>query len=462
MKLEEKRFISYSVHNYIKLQADIIRTYKNPAQFITTNGLFDLIDYHTLTDDTLDFITYDNYPNFAYALDSTPGNGLRDRNSSFNLARTRSISPIFGIMEQQSGPGGWTCRMAQPAPKPGQMRLWSLQAIAHGGDFISFFRWRTCNVGTEIYWHGLNDYSNKPNRRLDELKTISSDIQKLKDVTGEHYRATVAILTDYDNTWDGVDDIWHGPMRHKSMDGLFCALQKKHIPFDFVNINDDTRIKELQKYHTIFYPHASIITEQRAKLLEDYTKNGGTIIIGCRTGYKDIYGKCPMHEMPGPLIELCGATVEDFTLLGPYDETQYFNWGEHKLEAPIFNDVLSPLPNAQSIGTYTNNYYAGKSALVKNQYGSGTVYYFGASFNEETTVAFIDKLDMNQPYSELFEIPEQIELTIRGSYAFLLNYMNAPVEITVHKELNDLLSQEIKFGRCTIEPFGVMCLKVDI
>jgi len=85
--------------------------------------------------------------------------------------------------------------------------------------------------GTEIYWHGLNDYSNKPNRRLDELKTISSDIQKLKDVTGDHYRATVAILTDYDNSWDGVDDIWHGPMRHKSMDGLFCALQKKAYSF---------------------------------------------------------------------------------------------------------------------------------------------------------------------------------------------------------------------------------------
>lgn len=81
-------------------------------------------------------------------------NGMKDRNSSQMLARTRSISPVFGIMEQQSGAGGWNCRMMMPMPKPGQMRLWSLQAIAHGADFVSYFRWRTATVGTEIYWHG--------------------------------------------------------------------------------------------------------------------------------------------------------------------------------------------------------------------------------------------------------------------------------------------------------------------
>ena len=30
--------------------------------------------------------------------------------------------------------------------RPGQMRLWAMQSIAHGADYISFFRWRTCSV----------------------------------------------------------------------------------------------------------------------------------------------------------------------------------------------------------------------------------------------------------------------------------------------------------------------------
>lgn len=56
----------------------------------------------------------------------------------------------FGIMEQQSGGNGWNTRMEAPAPKPGQMMLWAMQSIAHGADFVSFFRWRTSVMGSEI------------------------------------------------------------------------------------------------------------------------------------------------------------------------------------------------------------------------------------------------------------------------------------------------------------------------
>ena len=40
--------------------------------------------------------------------------------------------------------------MEAPAPKPGQMMLWAMQSIAHGADFVSFFRWRTSVMGSEI------------------------------------------------------------------------------------------------------------------------------------------------------------------------------------------------------------------------------------------------------------------------------------------------------------------------
>lgn len=174
LSLEEKRFFSESTISFCKLQCDIIRKYAPIGQFITTNGIFGHLDSHEMTDTSLDFITFDSYPNFAFDTGTEPkkpGN-LNDRRSSWSLTRTRSISPNFGIMEQQSSGGGWDIKIKQPAPKPGQMRLWTFQSIAHGADFISYFRWRTCWIGTEIYWHGLNDYSNQPNRRLDKVLTI--------------------------------------------------------------------------------------------------------------------------------------------------------------------------------------------------------------------------------------------------------------------------------------------------
>ena len=125
-----------------------------------------------MTRESLDFITYDSYPNFAYCLDAysdAPGN-MKDRKWSRNLSTVRSISPVFGIMEQQSGANGWNTRMEAPTPRPGQMTLWTMQSIAHGADYVSYFRWRTCTMGTEIYWHGILDYSGRENRRIREVR----------------------------------------------------------------------------------------------------------------------------------------------------------------------------------------------------------------------------------------------------------------------------------------------------
>ena len=237
----------------------------------------------------MDFITFDNYPAFAYENILVPEqtNGMKDRNSSQMLARTRSISPVFGIMEQQSGAGGWNCRMMMPMPKPGQMRLWSLQAIAHGADFVSYFRWRTATVGTEIYWHGLHDYDNRENRRVRELIQTAETVKKISPyVTGQLFRAPIAILIDYDNEWDGENDIWHGPLREKSMDGLFCALQKTHIPYDLVNLREDVTPEDLARYQVAFYPHSTIFTKRQKEVLEKAVEMGLTLLFGCRSGYK--------------------------------------------------------------------------------------------------------------------------------------------------------------------------------
>ena len=65
-----------------------------------------------MTNESLDFITYDSYPNFAYCLDAyNKDNFLKDRMWSRNLSEVRAVSKNFGIMEQQSGANGWNTGM---------------------------------------------------------------------------------------------------------------------------------------------------------------------------------------------------------------------------------------------------------------------------------------------------------------------------------------------------------------
>src|SRR4029078_4600130 len=173
-----------------------------------------------LNDELLDFFSYDSYPQFSTIhADPAEQNPMLDRSWRLYLSAVRSVSSNFCVMEQQSGPGGWVNRMAQPAPKPGQMRLWTYQSVAQGAEMVLYFRWRTATIGTEIYWHGINDYHNRPNRRVAEAALIGRELEIIgQQLVATHPAAHVALASDYDNEWDGELDSWHGPyMRQSSL-----------------------------------------------------------------------------------------------------------------------------------------------------------------------------------------------------------------------------------------------------
>ncbi|MDR3172785.1 MAG: beta-galactosidase [Treponema sp.] len=457
--LDYIRFVSDSACGYVKLQSDIIRAYKKSGDFITTNGLFSSLDNHRMTAESLDFITYDSYPNFAYCLDRQPKHtgDMGDRMWSRNLAEVRSVSGIFGIMEQQSGANGWNTRMEAPAPRPGQMTLWTMQSIAHGADYVSYFRWRTSTMGTEIYWHGILDYSNRDNRRLAELGEIHRKTTALSTVAGSVYQAAFGVLKDYDNVWDSRLDAWHRRIDRESEAGIFQAAQLSHTPMDYVYIHDDTDGKALSKYPVLFYPHAVIMTESRARLLEDYVRSGGVLVLGCRAGYKDASGKCPMVKLPGLLRNLSGVDVLEYTFTVP-GELISVDWEGTELEAPVFNDILEPLDGAQIVGRYTGSYYASTPALVVNEYGKGRVYYFGGTFSRQGARVFLEKLGIANPYRDMFELPECCELSLRAKgdrrFFFILNYAGEPATITLKRKMTSLYPRETVAGSISLPAYG--------
>ena len=451
--LDYTRFVSDSALRYCKMQSDILREYVRDGAYITTNGMFGNLDNHRMEKESLDVYTYDSYPNFAYCLVEDPKNNtkLNDRKWSSNLTEVRSICPHFGIMEQQSGANGWNTRMEAPAPKPGQMALWTMQSIAHGADYVSFFRWRTCTMGTEIYWHGILDYDNSDNRKLAEVKAINERVKKLEPMTGASYKAAFGVLKDYSNIWDGQLDKWHSRVDSASSMEIFIASQLNHTPMDYIYIQQDSEPEDLAKYPVLFYPHALILSEAKVALLEAYVAQGGCLIMGCRTGQKDETGQCPMTKMPGLAAELAGATVSDFTFVGPNDDAMYVEWNRTRIEAPIFNDILEVADDqAKVLGTYLGNYYDGKPALIENTYGKGKVLYFGGTFTRENVKAFLDYAGVLTPYADFMELPQDCELSVREkdgkTYFFVLNFAHEAVEMTIKKEMTDLDTLEIVNG----------------
>lgn len=465
--LDYIRLISESARSFAKLQSDIIRIYAKPGDFITTNGLFRHLDNHKMTEESLDFYTYDSYPDFGYCLDMYDENpeALRDRKWSRNLSEVRAISPVFGIMEQQSGACGWNTRLEAPTPRPGQITLWTMQSIAHGADFISYFRWRTCTMGTEMYWHGILDYSGRENRRLREIKQVHRLMDAIGEVAGGIYEAQVGVLKDYDNIWDVEIDNWHQRVDCVSQRSLFAAAQKSHTPLDYVYLTDSLKVEDLKKYKVLFYPHATMVNDERVQLLSEYVKEGGTLVVGCRSGYKDMTGKCVMDKLPGLLAPLTGTDIPEYSLISPDVGKVMVDWDGAMFEASVFTDLLEPVgDHAQSKAVYASDYYAGTSALVCNSYGKGQAWYYGSAFSEEAARVFLHKLGVASPYKDLVEAPKECEIAIRckdgQKYLFVLNYSKEPVQVTFHKEGIDLYTGEEVIGSKTLEGYGTLVVKI--
>lgn len=185
--------------------------------------------------------------------------------------------------------------------------------------------------------------------------------------------------------------------------------------------------------------------------------------MGARTGYKDQYGRCPMHAMPGFASEICGVKVVDYTHLGPGDDEEYAIWDAEEIDAPIFNDILEAVGDAKVLATFKGNYYDGTPSLVANNLGKGTAYYYGAGFSAKTAEVFLRKLGFASPYSSILDLPKEAELAIRKKagkeYIFILNYMKHNIEVTIKEPILDLLSGNEVSGKIELEKYGVMVLK---
>jgi beta-galactosidase len=110
------------------------------------------------------------------------------------------------------------------------------------------------------------------------------------------------------------------------------------------------------------------------------------------------------------------------------------------------------------VGTYRNNYYAGKGALIYNESGKGKVYYFGGAFSRETAMMFLKKLSLAEPYANIMTLPESCELAVREKgnslYYFVLNYAKTTAAIALKKEMRDLYSGRTVSGTIELQPYG--------
>ncbi|MNZ76989.1 Beta-galactosidase BgaA [compost metagenome] len=472
--LDFYRFTSETAVAFAEMQYVLLKE-AAPAQFVTHNGIFGNIDYQTFTERTVDFLSYDSYPTFQLMRQDLPIKE-KDKLSGKHLSRVRGYSSKFLILEQQAGPGGQTGNVLnddrddylQVSPKPGQLRLWTWQSIAHGADGVLYFRWRTCPYGAETLWHGLNDYGNQPNRRLREAKRIAEETNRLSSlIVGTSVHASVAIVTDYDNDSNCKIDRHTGFEYWRSEENIYLALSARHIGVDVIDRKEGEKEGRLENYDMVFLPNAQLMEREDVSRLSAYAKHGGTVIFGPRSGYKNRKNHAHMLPFPGVLKELSGIAVEDFTMVTESELQRIRFAGGTVASAPLLHEILQPEREDVHIAAeYEADYYAGRPAITIRPYGKGKIVYCGTFFTLDNAAALLDHLDAQDGFAAWGQLPPEVEAVYRidqdgRRYAIILNYSDHSAKVVLKKPLHDLLNRQNLEYECQLEPYAIRWLLLE-
>lgn len=421
-------FLSDSVIHYASVQAKIIRKYM-PEAFITHNGYFQNIHYKKLTEECLDFLSYDSYP--AGFEKRGPGKG---RTVEYRLAQTRGCSDRFMILEQQSGPGG-QLRYLTPTPLPGQIRLWTYQSIAHGAVGVLYFRYRTALYGAEQLWHGIYDHDGEENHRSREIRQIAKEIKRLAPLFLRHRRqAEVAIFSDYHNDCCRKAE----PFFEDDSRCIFDDLNAKNVATDIIYTLDD-----LDQYKVVIFPHLAIADETVAKRIEAFAERGGIVILSAKSGTKDANANYRPMKNPGVFRSVAGCYVDWFTAVPDYEE-QFVEMGSKRYPAELYYEALQPEQGIVQ-GVYSEGFCQGKAAIVQK----GNVYYLGF-FCKGSAEIYYDLLRRHLPLSD--PLDEHLEEVRLGAYTMYLNHGNRAIPFKGYDLLAECACDEIL-------PYGVVLIE---
>jgi len=452
--LDFYRFSSDVQVAFHRAQAEVIRR-NSPGRPITHNlmGLFPHIEYYDLAAE-LDIVSWDNYP---FAMNGT---NLPPQPLPHDLMRGLKQQNVW-VMEQGSGAGGWGSYPA--TPQPGQMRLWAYQAVARGADMISFFRWRSCRWGREQYWHGILYHHGIPQRRYQEAQQLGQEFAALSpELDGTTVESPVALLYDYHSLWalETQPNTGDGFGYIEMASGWDRALAQLGVTADAVRIDAD-----LSRYRLLIAPSLHICPPETAKRLEEYVAGGGTLILGPRSGVKEVEGAIVDELLPGPLRNLAGCHVEEYDAFSnvPGLAMQVLDmWGKY-YGARGLAEVLIPQDPTHGLLRYTKHYYAGQYAVVRHPFGSGRCYYVGTVLDDAGMADLLRRGLAESDVPTVPELPPGMEVTCRvrdgQRYRFYLNHADTVVQIQALAPGPDLLSGETVRDEVTLLPFGVAIIK---
>jgi beta-galactosidase len=458
ISLDYSRFNSDGILDCYRLEYDAIKSVI-PDSVVTTNlmGFFKPLDYFKWAK-YMDIISWDSYPGLDTPVSFTA--------MAHDLMRGLKDGQPFMLMEQTPSQQNW--QAYNSLKRPGVMRLWSYQAVAHGADTIMFFQMRRSAGACEKYHGAVIEHVGHENTRVfREVAEVGRELQLLGDKTLDAVtESKVGILFDWENWW-AIEKSSGPTIALNYVDQVhkyYAALFRRNISTDIISVDSD-----FSKYDIVIAPVLYMIKPGVATKLEDFVQAGGTFLTTFFSGIVNENDLVTLGGYPGELRKMLGIWVEEIDSLFP--ETY------NKI---VMKDILGDLQGeyncgllcdllhsegAEVLAQYGEDFYKGMPVLTRNKFGKGEAWYLASDPEDKFIDGLLKSICDSKGIEPLLETPVGVEVSRRSKngqdYLFVMNHNATEQEFDLGKlQAHDLLTETDFKGSVQIAGRGVQFLEL--
>ena len=447
-QLDFMRFSSDALLECYEAEREILKRV-TPDVPVTTNfmGFFKPLDYWKWAARE-DIVSHDSYPDPA-----DPKAGMRAAMAG-DLMRSLGHGRPWILMEQTTNRVNW--RDVNVAKAPGQMRLWSFQAVARGADGVMFFQWRQSRAGAEKHHSAMVGHGPVEKSQVwHEVVRLGRELANLDTVVGARSSAAAAVLFDWESWW--ALELPSKPSNRlrqmEQLEAFYQPLFEANVAVDFVHPGAD-----LTGYRLLIAPSLYLVTDEAAEGLVRFVETGGTLVMSFFSGIVDPAEHIRLGGYPAPFRELLGLEVLDFEPLGEGDEiTLEFSNGSQG-RGTIWNESI------ELVGATAMALSGGRPIITSHRFGQGMAYYLGTRPDSNAMARVLKGVLSSSGVEPEADVPAGVEAVRRAnggkSYLFLLNHRDVGVDVrVVEAGVNLVDGASIHPGLMHLPPRGVAVIR---
>ena len=465
MNLDWRRFVTDQTLDFYRHEIKPLKAV-NPDLPVTTNFMeaFEGLNYAKFAQD-LDVVSWDSYPTWHDTQDESELAAFIGMNH--DMFRSLKDGQPFLLMESTPSLTNW--QPISKLKKPGMHALSSLQAVAHGSDSVQYFQWRKSRGSSEKFHGAVVDHVGHENTRVfQEVKELGEYLGKLDDIVGTTVKAEVAIIFDTENRW-AVKDA-QGPRNagvhyERTVREHYQAFWEQGIPVDIIDSE-----KDLSKYKVVVAPMLYMVRSGVGEAMEQFVKNGGTLVATYWTGIVDENDLTFLTGFPGPLRKTLGIWSEEIDALYDEERRTIEMIGNNDLgivgefEARELCDLIH-LEGAKALAVYKDDFFAGRPALTVNEFGKGKAYYIASrnehAFHQSFYRKLADQLALKRALNSV--LPKGVSAQVRTDgekeFIFVMNFSDQKKQVQLNEEFIELLTEKKVSGRLELSEYDVKILR---